>query len=429
MQSEIAQTQAPKTTVLVTDAISCPDCGASIPLTETISHQIEERLRQEYETGSRQTEAAFTAALAAKDAEIAGKDAEIEAKVQSARAELEAAAQLRADEVVATNVRELSERVESQGVRIAEAQERELALLASKRELEERQASFDLEIARKLDDERATLISGTTERLEEEFKLKLRERDLKLEQMNKHIEELRASADQKRSGLQGEVLERELENILRETFPSDLITPVKAGARGADVLQRVRSSRGLDCGAILWESKNTKHWNNGWVEKLKDDQRAEKADMAIIVSSVLPDAVHGAAVHDGVWICDFIAATTFATALRLALIEVAQSRVVDANKSLTAEALYEYLCGKDFQHRFTTGVQAVVVMKQELDTEKRATQRTWAKREKQIERLLNNSAGIFGELQAIVGDALSPVPVLELPVTTEDESGPLARAS
>jgi hypothetical protein len=404
------------------DSISCPECGASIPLTETISHQIEERLRSEFEASSRETDLAHAQALAAKDAQLAEQ-------VEAARVELEAAARLRAEEAVGVQLRELSDRLESRDASLAEAQARELALLADKRKLEDREAALELEVARKLDEERAKLVAGATERVQEEFQLKLREKDITLEQMSKHIDELRASADQKRSGLQGEVLEREIEDLLRERFPSDAISAVKAGVRGADVLQRVRSHRGLDCGSILWESKNAKHWNNAWVEKLKDDQRAEKADMAIIVSSVMPDSMQGVSFHEGVWICDLASTTTFATALRLALIEIAQSRIVDANKALTTDSLYEYLCSKDFQHRFTGTVQAAVVMQQDLATEKRAVQRLWTKREKQIERLLDNSAGMYGELQAIVGDALQPVPVLELPMSSDDEGGPLALAS
>jgi hypothetical protein len=246
--------------------------------------------------------------------------------------------------------------------------------------------------------------------------------------MNKRIEALSAAADQKRSGLQGEVLEREIEDILRESFPADAIEPVKSGKRGADILQRIRSPRGLECGTLLWESTNAKNWSSAWAEKLKDDRQAEKADMAIIVSSVLPDGVQRIAFHDGVWVCDFTSATTLAAALRLALIEIHQTRTIDANRTQAMDALYEYLCSRDFQHRVATTVQAAVTMKADLDAEKRSMERLWAKREKQIECLTRNSAGMYGELQAIVGAALQPVPILELPPGS-DEDGPLALAS
>src|SRR5207237_3080256 len=130
------------------------------------------------------------------------------------------------------------------------------------------------------------------------------EKDLTIEQARKRIDELQAALDQKRSGLQGEVLEREIEDVLGEEFPADAIEPVKSGKRGADVVQRVRSGRG-ECGKLLWESKNHKHWSDGWTDKLRADQQAEKADVAIIVTSALPDGVSHIGFVRGVWVCDF----------------------------------------------------------------------------------------------------------------------------
>ena len=388
----------------MSESITCPKCHAEIPLTEAISHQVEERLRLQFET-------------------------KLEEALMEARAEVEATAASHAEESVRVQLGDLSAQVEEQRSLVAEAQKKELTLLKEKRDLQQQREALELEVARKLDEERAKLVAGTTERLEERFRMEIREKDLTLEQMGKRIDDLRAAADPKRSGLQGEVLERELEDVLRERFPGDAIEPVKAGKRGADVLQRVRSPRGLDCGTLLWESKNARNWSNGWAEKLKSYRQAEKADMAIIVSSVLPDGVQRIGVHDGVWVCDFASATTLAIALRLALIEIDQARSVDTNRTQTMDALYDYLCGKDFQHRVESVVNAAIVMKHDLDTEKRATERSWSKREKQIEHLTRSSAGMYGELQAIVGAALQPVPILELPIGADDASGPLALAS
>ena len=407
----------------MSDSITCPKCGAEIPLTEAISHQVGERLRLEFEAAARETETQHAQALAAQEAELQSKLAE-------ERAKIEAAARARAEESVSLTLGDLSAQVKEQADRLAKAEAKELALLKEKRELQEQRQALELEVARKLDEERDKLVAGTTERLQEEYRLKLREKDVTLEQMNKRIEALNAAADQKRSGLQGEVLEREIEDVLRESFPTDVIEPVKSGKRGADVLQRVRSPRGLDCGTLLWESKNAKNWSNGWAAKLKEDRQAEKADMAIIVSTVLPDGVQRMALHDGVWVCDFASATTLATALRLALVEISQARNVEANRTQAMDALYEYLCGKEFQHRVASAVHAALTMRDDLDAEKRAMERLWAKREKQIAYLTRNSAGMYGELQAIVGAALQPVASLELPPGEDDGGdGPLALAS
>lgn len=407
----------------MSDSITCPKCHAEIPLTDAIKRQVEVRLRAEFETALSERESVHAQALVAKDAEL-------QLKIAETRADLEAAAQARAEEGVKAQIGELMAQLDDKGTRLAAAEQNELALLKEKRELEERQEALELEVARKLDEERNELVANTTERVAERFRLELREKDLTLEQMGKRIEDLRAAADQKRPGLQGEVMEREIEDVLRECFPTDAVIPVKSGKRGADVVQRVRSPRGLDCGAVLWESKNAKNWSNAWTEKLKSDQQAERADIAIIVSSVLPENVQRMAFYQGVWVCDFGSATILATALRLALIEIGQARSVEANRTEAMDALYNYLCGKEFQHRVASTVDTAIALKNDLDAEKIAIERQWGKREKQIESLLRNSAGMYGELQGIVGDALQPVAVLELPPGADDGGGePLALAS
>src|SRR6266511_3111669 len=214
----------------MSDSITCPKCRTEIPLTEAISHQVEERLRLEFEETRRTTESDHLEALAEKDAEF-------QSQLAAARAEVAATAEAHANEKVATELRDLSARVEEQAALRRDAEERELGLLREKRALQDEREALELEVERKLEAERAKVVSATTERLEEAHRLKLREKDLTLEQMGKRIDGLQAAADQKRSGLQGEVLEREIEDLLREAFPTDRIAPVKAGKRGADVLQ------------------------------------------------------------------------------------------------------------------------------------------------------------------------------------------------
>jgi hypothetical protein len=406
----------------MSDSIICPNCHTEIPLTEAITHQVEERLRGEFETERTR--------LAAEHARmLADKDLEVEAAINKTRDEIAAAAEARASEKVATELRDLSAQLEEQAARRCEAEERELALLKEKRALQEEREALELKVERQIEEERVALAASITERVEESYRLKLREKDLTLEQMGKRIDELQVAADQKRSGLQGEVLEREIEDVLREAFPADAIDPVKSGKRGADVLQRVRSGRGVECGSILWESKNARRWSSGWVEKLRSDQQAEKADVAIIVTAALPEGVNRIAFVGGIWVCDFPSAVALATALRQALVAIAQARIVDANRSQALGEVYEYLCGQEFQHRITNTVTAALTMNDDLDAERRASDRSYAKREKQIDILLRNSAGMYGELQAIVGGALPSVAVLELPPPSGEEPGPMALAS
>ena len=420
----------------MSDSILCPNCETEIPLTEAISHQAEERLRLQFEEerkafeSEREKLAVEHERLAAENAErLAAKEAEHAALIDRLREEVAASAEERAKEKVSTELRDLAAQVAEQSAARKEAEDRELTLRREKRELEEARASLELQVERKLEEERDKIAAQAAERVEETYRLKLREKELTLEQMSKRIEDLQAAADQKRAGLQGEVLEREIEDVLHEAFSGDQIEPVKAGKKGADVLQRVRSGRG-ECGTLLWESKNHKHWSPGWIEKLRADQQAAKADVAIIVSSALPDEVDHIAFVGGVWVCDFASVLPLAIALRQQLDAVRQARVISANQTRTADLAYEYLCGQEFQHFITNTVVAAMTMKRDLESDRASAERGFKKREKQIDAQIRSLAALYGGLQGIAGGALQPVAALESPVDDgEDEPGILALAS
>jgi hypothetical protein len=405
----------------MSDSITCPKCNTEIPLSKAITHHVEERLRAEFDAEKERL-------LAEQAKQLADKDTEVKTAVSNAREEITAAAEARATERLATRIQDLTAQVEEQDARRRAAEERELGLMKAKRELEAERESLRLQVQRQLDEERAAIVASTTEQLDESWQLKLREKDLILEQMNRRIEDLQAAADQKRSGLQGEVLEREIEEVLRDAFPTDAIEPVKSGKRGADVVQRVRSGRG-DCGKLLWESKNHKHWSDGWIDKLRSDQQAEKADVAVVVAAALPEGVDHIGFVRGVWVCDFGSLVPLAIALRQQLDAIKQARIIDTNRSQVLDDVYEYVCGQEFQHHITNTVASALTMKAELDAERTAAERMFKKREKQIEAQVRNLAGLYGGLQGIAGGALQPVAPLELPLPTDEEPGPLALAS
>jgi hypothetical protein len=385
-------------------AIKCPKCGFEIPLTEVIEHQMEEQLAEELA----KREDDYANALSTREAELRQEFAD-------AQAEREAAFRLEATEQVAGELEGLQARVDEQAAELKEARDHELELRESRRKLEEERENLKLEVARTIDQERAEILAQATERLTEEHGLKLREKDLQVELMKKQIKELQESSEQTRSGLQGEVLEREIEDVLRERFPRDKIEPVKAGTRGADVLQTVCSPRGQDCGTILWESKRTRNWSAAWLAKLKQDQTVANADIAILVSSALPTECRYMEWYDGVWVADTRCVAAIATAVRELLLAVAHTRSVDENKNEALDALYQYLAGKSFKQHIVTAVETFIEMEEDLHRERRAAERQWGKRAKQLERLEVNSSGMYGELQGIMGAALSPVELLELP--------------
>lgn len=404
----------------MSDSITCPECKTEIPLTEAISHDVAERLRADFEDEREKL-------IAEQERLLTEKDVEREAAVAAARDEEAVAAAARAADEVSVEIRDLQSQVEEKEELRRESEERELKLMADKRKLENERASLQLEAQRKLDEGRDEIAKQATEQADERHRLQMRDKDLQIERMTRHIEDLQAVADQKPGGLQGEVLEREIEDVLGVEFPNDAIEPVKSGKRGADIVQRVRTARG-DCGALLWESKRQKNWQPRWIEKLRSDQQREKADVGIIVSSVLPPGVDHIDCVDGVWVCDFASVVPLALMLRQQLDKITQTRIIDTNRSQVADEVYGYLCSQEVQHYITNFVVSALTQLQELDSERTSAERTFNKREKQIRAQLHSVAAFYGGLQGIAGGALQPIAVLELP-PVGDEPGALPMAS
>jgi hypothetical protein len=209
------------------------------------------------------------------------------------------------------------------------------------------------------------------------------------------------------------VLEIDVEAELARLFPHDIISPVPKGARGADVLQEVRDGV-RTCGRIVWETKNTKHWQPAWLDKLKHDQRAVGANLAVLVSTALPEGIVEFGRIDGVWVATLQAWPALALALREQLVQVAFAHAAADGKHEKMEFLYRYLAGDQFRVHVEAIVEAFTALQQELNRERRAMERIWKERAKQIERVLATTAGMYGEVRAIVGSTLPEVSALEL---------------
>ena len=259
------------------------------------------------------------------------------------------------------------------------------------------------------------------EKEKEEQRFKDLETEKLISDLRKHINELKRKAEQGSQQLQGEVLEQDLEIILRSNFGSDLIEPVAKGIKGADILQKVHNQNGHYCGAIIWEAKRTKGWKPSWTDKLKDDQRAAKADIAVLLTRALPkDCTNFRQIND-VWVTNYSCVTGLATVLRNYLIEVARTKLAVESKGGKIGILYDYLSGTAFKQRVEAIVTTSVTMKEDLEREKRAYIQIWAKREKQIELLEKNIIGMYGDMQAIIGSSLPQIESLELPAAFLDE--------
>jgi hypothetical protein len=244
--------------------------------------------------------------------------------------------------------------------------------------------------------------------------------------MRRQIDDLKRKAEQGSQQLQGEAGEGELESLLRASFPSDEISTIGQGVRGADVQQVVLDARGRRCGAILWECKNTRNWSDTWIGKLKQDQRSLHADVAVIVSATLPKGCARFALVDGVLVTDFACASGVAAILRSNLWQLAQTRSASIKKEEKLELLYRYLSGVEFRQRVEAVVEAFATMRHDLEQERRASERQWARRARQIDAVTFNVAGMYGDLQGLV-PALPSIALLDMP-EAEPMVAPLARS-
>jgi hypothetical protein len=361
------------------DSIACPTCGELIAITETLHHQLTESVRQEYEdklAAQEQSISEQKAEITVRTKALDDKERGIEERVQATLAsELEKqkaavakTARAEAEKALAVELQDLRDTVQTNEAKLKEARQTELTLRKRERELEERAKDIELEVARKMDDERTRVEEETARRITDEYRMKEAEKDKKISDMMQQIEVLKLKAEQGSQQTQGEVQELELEKELAALFPFDTIQPVPKDMRGADVIQDVIDNRGNRCGAIIWESKRTQSWSDGWIAKLKEDQRAARADVAILVTQALPKDIRTFGDIDGVWVTNYVCFYSLAVAMRQKIIELASTRSMAAGKNEKADIIFHYLTGVEFRQRVEAIVGAFSDMKSDFVT-------------------------------------------------------------
>ncbi|HNV89079.1 MAG TPA: DUF2130 domain-containing protein [Methylotenera sp.] len=420
--------------------ITCPNCKTEIRLTESLAapliaatrKQFEEQLSQKdaevakREEGIREKEKQIIEAKRNLDEQVADQvAAQLKAERVQVIAEESKKAKLAGAAELDAKVRELSEMQEILKVRdekLAEAQKAQAELIKKQRELDDAKRELELTVEKRVQDGLNEVRMQAKIQAEEEQKFKVMEKEQTIAAMQKQIEDLKRRAEQGSQQLQGEVLELELENLLRAKFPFDSIEPVAKGEFGGDVLQRVVSQGGQASGSILWESKRTKNWSDGWLVKLREDQRTAKAEVAVIVSQALPKGVEAFDIVDGVWVAHPRALIPVATILRHTLLQVNMARQVSEGQQTKTEMVYQYLTGPRFRQRVEAIVEAFSTMQEDLDRERKVIMKQWAKREEQIERVMGATVGMYGDLQGIAGKSLQEIEGLELTALGVDDS-------
>jgi hypothetical protein len=353
--------------------ITCPSCKTEIKLTESLAAPLIETTRRDYEQRLAQKEAeAAQREARIRDREAAlskakeALDEQVAEKLKGERTRIAAEESKKAKLALANDLEQKSkELIELQDIlkqrdeKLAEAQKAQADLLRKQRELDDAKRELDLTIEKRVQEGLTATREQAKKEAEDILKFKVMEKEQTIAAMQKQIEELKRKAEQGSQQLQGEVQELELEALLSAKFPMDQIQPVQKGEYGGDVLQRVTSPLGHDCGTILWESKRTKNWSDGWLVKLREDQRQAKAELAIIVSQALPKDVETFDLIEGVWVAHPKTALPMAMALRQSLMEVAAARKANEGQQTKMEIVYDYLMGPRFRQRAESHHEAV----------------------------------------------------------------------
>ena len=294
--------------------------------------------------------------------------------------------------------------------KLKEARRQQVEFLKKEQELKNKEAELELSVQRKLQEERQKL-GEEIRKLEEqriaakdtEYQLRMREMEKQLEDQKKLVDAMKRKQEQGSMQLQGEVQELALEELLRSAFPFDMITEVGKGVRGADCIQTVRNNFGQECGKIIYESKRTASFGNDWIEKLKADMRSLGAEIAVIVTKVMPKDMDCFGIKDGVWICNFSEVKALSGVLRDGVIRVFATAKNNENKGDKMHLLYGYLTSHEFAEQWKAIREGFMAMKLSIQKERDAMERLWKQREKQLEKVLLNAAHVRGSIEGISG--------------------------
>lgn len=375
--------------------ITCPHCQKAIPLNEALSHQLQDEIRKEYDEQ-----------LAASVKRI---EDEQKNKQDTLEKELTKKLQEKLKKEIELELKDKSSEAEELQKQNKEFQTQILELTKSIRELKKSGEQKEIELQKRLLESEDKIKEEIKKKADEQYRLKELEYQKKLADAVAANDELRRKLEQGSQQTQGEVQELLLQQQLHQEFPTDIISEVVKGARGGDAVQTVIDKNGRECGKILWESKQTKSWSDGWVLKLKEDQRSAGADHAVIVSNVLPQNVKNYAYQSGIWTTSLDCALSLALSLRYSLIQAFHIKSSLAQKDGKKDELYSYVTGPEFQRRVEAMMDSFQILMEDMETEKRYFNKKWTRQEKSIRTLMDQTGSIHGELESIVGPELPQV--------------------
>jgi hypothetical protein len=417
--------------------IKCPNCASDIDVQDVLSADAEQKIKQQYEKR-----------LQASLAQVAGEKKKLEEeqrsfeekrkrenelfaqKLAQEKLKMEAEMQQQLRKSIAADyeneLRLLKQTSQENEERLKIARQKEFEFMKKEQELKTKEGELEIQLQKQLLQERSALTEQIRREEEqrssmkdEEHLFKMKELQMQLEEQRRLVEEMKRKADQGSMQLQGEVQEKLLEELLRDHFPYDSIGEVGKGVEGADCILTVKNHLGIECGQIIFESKRTKTFQNVWIEKLKTDMRNKAVDVAIIVTQNYPKDMQCFGERDGVWICSFKEVLALTTALRHTIIRIAETKKAEENKGEKMQLLYGFLTGTEFRQQIETIVEGFLSLKNSISKERIQMEKIWKEREKQLEKVLISTSGMYGSIKGIAGASIGNIPLLEEDVEEE----------
>jgi hypothetical protein len=405
----------------MTTQITCPECNYQFDVENALSHDIEHRIKKEYQ----EKLGKLQSSLAEKENKIELEKERLQKMELNQKEVVEKLALEKLDEQLKLHkskiaeenkaaIEKMAETVKQQKEELLEVRKEKLDFQEKLDKLKEREEQLEIEVKEKMLKEKNKIKEEVQKTEQQKHYLELKQRDELVNGLKEQLDTMKRRAEQGSMQSQGEILELEIERLLESAFPIDDIIEVKKGANGADCIQIVKSQNGKHAGIIAFESKRTKAFSEQWISKLKGDMRLHKADEGVIVTEVLPKDMTSFGKRDGIWICRFEEVEALTHALRYAMLRVNDIKVSNEGKGEKMQVLYDYLISNEFKQQMEAIVNGYVNMRNQIDTEKRSMKRQWKEREKQLDIIIDGATDMYGSIKGIAGNAVQSIKALEL---------------
>ncbi|MCK0131413.1 DUF2130 domain-containing protein [Flavobacteriaceae bacterium F08102] len=406
--------------------IKCPNCGTSIDVQDILAHQLEEEIKQKYQSQIAEEKKKYEAEqekLKQEKLDFEKKKKKenelfqerLDHQLKEERKSIEQKIKAKLNDEQSERFKALEKELNEKSAQVKELNRTKAEIEKLKREKGELKEAAEAEAQKRLNE----ILIAEKEKIkkaeEDKNELRFKEMQKQLEDQKKLTEEMKRKQEQGSMQLQGEVQELAIEEWLASKFPLDTIEEIKKGARGGDCIQIVHSRTEQNCGSIYYESKRTKDFQPSWIEKFKADIRDRGADIGVLVTEVMPSDMDRMGLKDGIWICNYEEFKGLCTVLREGIIQVNNAIISQENKGDKMNLLYDYLTSSTFRMQIEAIVEGFTQMKSDLESEKRSMQRIWKQREKQIEKVITNTVDMYGSIKGIAGNAIQSVKALELP--------------